>query len=96
MKPEEARLQVPSSQQPAFSPKGLLIEGIDDSKKLIPSERFTIFQQILSLPDVDYGIGIIDVTDHRPGQYPSGNFSGDACSDFAFHKQPDYHPCRWE
>lgn len=41
-------------------PEKTLIEGIDDSKKLIPSERFRIFQQILSLKNVDYGIGIID------------------------------------
>jgi ribonuclease HII len=41
-------------------PEGTLIEGIDDSKKLLPSERHKIFQQILSLSEVDYGIGIID------------------------------------
>jgi ribonuclease HII len=41
-------------------PENALIEGIDDSKKLLPSDRFKIFQQILSFADVDYGIGIID------------------------------------
>jgi ribonuclease HII len=41
-------------------PEDTLIEGIDDSKKLLPSERYKIFQQILSLSEVDYGIGIID------------------------------------
>ncbi len=41
-------------------PQDLLIEGIDDSKKLSPSERFKIFQQILATPEIDYGIGIID------------------------------------
>ena len=41
-------------------PKGTFIEGVDDSKKLLPSERFEVFQRILSLPNVDYGIGIID------------------------------------
>lgn len=41
-------------------PEGAQIAGIDDSKKLISSERFEIFQRILSLPDVDYGIGIVE------------------------------------
>ncbi len=41
-------------------PKGAHLEGLDDSKKLLPSERHRIFQQILALTDVDYGIGIID------------------------------------
>lgn len=41
-------------------PEGLLLEGIDDSKKLSPTERQRLFQQILSLKEIDYGIGIID------------------------------------
>jgi len=41
-------------------PEGVLIEGIDDSKKLLPSERFRIFQEIISLSGVDYGIGVVD------------------------------------
>jgi ribonuclease HII len=41
-------------------PEGTLIEGIDDSKKLLPSERFQIFQNILTLANIDYGIGIVD------------------------------------
>jgi ribonuclease HII len=41
-------------------PKGMLIEGIDDSKKLLPSERFQIFQKIISIPALDYGVGIVD------------------------------------
>ena len=41
-------------------PKGTYIEGVDDSKKLLPSERFEAFQRILAVPNIDYGIGIID------------------------------------
>lgn len=41
-------------------PKGTLLEGVNDSKKLLPSERFALFQKILALPQVDYGIGVID------------------------------------
>lgn len=41
-------------------PEAALIEGVNDSKKLLPSERGKIFQRILALAEVDYGIGIID------------------------------------
>lgn len=41
-------------------PEGVEIEGIDDSKKLSPSQRLQFFQQILALADIDYGIGIVD------------------------------------
>ncbi len=41
-------------------PEGALIEGIDDSKKLLPSDRSLIYQKILSDPHIEYGIGIID------------------------------------
>jgi ribonuclease HII len=41
-------------------PKEACIEGIDDSKKLLPSQRFKIFQKLLSFAEIDYGIGVID------------------------------------
>ena len=41
-------------------PEGTFIEGVDDSKKLLPSQRFQIFQKLLALSEIDYGIGIID------------------------------------
>lgn len=41
-------------------PDGALIEGIDDSKKLLPTHRSQVFQNILALSNLDYGIGIID------------------------------------
>ena len=42
-------------------PEGALIEGINDSKKLQASDRQEIYNQIISLKGVDFGIGIIDV-----------------------------------
>jgi ribonuclease HII len=39
-------------------PEGTFIEEIDDSKKLLPSIRFEIFQKLIAL--CDYGIGIVD------------------------------------
>ncbi len=41
-------------------PEDALIEGVDDSKKLTADERFTLFQKILDLPGVFYGLGIVD------------------------------------
>lgn len=42
-------------------PEGACLLGINDSKKLSVSERYRLFQEITSLPGVDYGIGIMDV-----------------------------------
>jgi ribonuclease HII len=41
-------------------PDGAFLEGLNDSKKLTPSQRFRMFQQIVALAGVDYGIGVID------------------------------------
>jgi ribonuclease HII len=41
-------------------PDELLIEGVNDSKKLLPSKRFAIFQKIQSLTEIHFGIGIVD------------------------------------
>lgn len=41
-------------------PEGAWIEGVDDSKKLTPSRRFQLFEEIRALPGIDYGIGIIE------------------------------------
>ncbi len=41
-------------------PQGLYLEGIDDSKRLLPSKRAALFEKIKSLAEIDYGIGIID------------------------------------
>ena len=42
-------------------PKDTRLFGIDDSKKLSAAERLRLFQEIISLPGVDYGLGIMDV-----------------------------------
>lgn len=41
-------------------PRGALIDGVDDSKKLTPSKRFEVFQNLLALPGIAYGIGVIE------------------------------------
>jgi ribonuclease HII len=42
-------------------PESARIEGIDDSKRLTMEQRCRLFQEIISLPGVDYGLGIMDV-----------------------------------
>ena len=41
-------------------PEGVSFSGIDDSKKLSPAKRASLFAQIVSHSEVDYGIGIVD------------------------------------
>lgn len=41
-------------------PENTLLKGINDSKQLLPEERDELFQKIISTPEIDYGIGIID------------------------------------
>lgn len=39
--------------------EGVSFLGINDSKKLSPSKRSALFQEIVSHPGVDYGIGVV-------------------------------------
>ncbi len=41
-------------------PKDLLIEDIDDSKKLDAAKREAVFQRIINHPNIIYSIGIVD------------------------------------
>lgn len=41
-------------------PRAFQIEGIDDSKKLSPSKRAELYQQLTHHPDVIFGIGIVE------------------------------------
>ena len=40
--------------------RGLVIEGIDDSKKLTPKEREELYQVLVSHPEIDFAIGIVE------------------------------------
>lgn len=41
-------------------PPGLEIPGVDDSKKLSPKERYTIFQKVVELSEVVWDVGIVE------------------------------------
>lgn len=44
-------------------PRGLLIEDVNDSKKLTPKVRARLFQRLTSHPNISFGIGIIEPQD---------------------------------
>lgn len=71
-------------------PENVLIEGIDDSKKLLPSERFKIFQQILALKEVDYGIGIIDALIIDQINILQATFQAMIAAISCLNRQPDF------
>ncbi len=71
-------------------PEGIVIEGLDDSKKLAPSKRFEIFQKILSLAEVDYGIGVIDALMIDQINILQATFQAMIAAILALKQRPDY------
>lgn len=41
-------------------PRGLILEGIDDSKKLSPKQREELYHLLVNHPEVDFGVAIRD------------------------------------
>ncbi len=41
-------------------PEGLLVEGVDDSKKLTPRQRMELYQRLTQDPNIVFGVGIVD------------------------------------
>lgn len=71
-------------------PDDLLIEGINDSKKLLPSQRFAIFQRILSIPDICFGIGVVDALRIDQINILQATFEAMLIAISALAKKPDY------
>jgi ribonuclease HII len=71
-------------------PQEALIEGINDSKKLTPEERFQIFEQLLTLPGIDYGIGVIDVLIIDQINILQATFQAMIAAIARLARQPDY------
>ncbi|MBP9842118.1 MAG: ribonuclease HII [Simkaniaceae bacterium] len=43
-------------------PKGRIIPGVDDSKRLTPSQRERLYSLLVSDPSIDFGIGIVEAS----------------------------------
>lgn len=41
-------------------PQGVVVEGINDSKKLSSAERDNLYAKLLAVKDIDYALGIVD------------------------------------
>ncbi len=41
-------------------PEGVMLDGVDDSKKLTPAKRAELFKRIAQNPSISYGVGVID------------------------------------
>ncbi|CCB88638.1 ribonuclease HII [Simkania negevensis] len=41
-------------------PRGLVLEGVDDSKKISPIKREEIYQILVSHPEIDFAIGVVE------------------------------------
>lgn len=41
-------------------PNGLLIEGVDDSKKLTPQQRMELYARLTQDPSISFGVGVVD------------------------------------
>jgi ribonuclease HII len=70
--------------------EGTFIEGVNDSKKLLPSKRFQIFQNILALSDIDYGIGIVDALIIDQINILQASFQAMLIAISRLNQQPDY------
>ncbi|MBI2810022.1 MAG: ribonuclease HII [Candidatus Melainabacteria bacterium] len=71
-------------------PAGTLLEGIDDSKKLTAEERAALFKQIIALPGIDYGIGIIDAQTIDKYNILQATFQAMAGAVSKLSRQPDF------
>lgn len=71
-------------------PDGLLIEGIDDSKKLLASKREEIYQKLIEHPEVCYGVGIIDAIIIDQINILKATFKAMAAAVAKLKKKPDY------
>ncbi len=55
-------------------PEGYILRGINDSKKLTEEQRFSLYQELISQPGLEYGIGVVEAAEidelniHRASQ----------------------------
>ncbi len=73
-----------------FLPEGSVIEGLDDSKKLSIAARLAVFERILSLPEVDYGLGVIEASIIDQVNILQATFQAMIAAVCALSQQPDF------
>lgn len=44
-------------------PNGYMLRGINDSKKLTEEHRFSLYQELIAQPGIEYGIGIVEAAE---------------------------------
>lgn len=71
-------------------PEGVLIEGINDSKQVLASERERLYLEIVSLKEVDFGIGIIDAKEIDQINILRATFEAMKAAIAALNAKPDY------
>lgn len=71
-------------------PDDVLIEGINDSKKLLPSQRFSLFEKLLEIPGICYGIGVVDALRIDQINILKATFEAMLAAVAALSKKPDY------
>jgi ribonuclease HII len=71
-------------------PEDVLVEGINDSKKLLPSQRFALFEKLLEIPGICYGIGVVDALRIDQINILKATFEAMLAAVAALSKKPDY------
>ncbi len=71
-------------------PDDALVEGINDSKQLLPVQRFALFQQLLEMPGICYAIGVVDALRIDQINILQATFEAMLIAINALSKKPDY------
>jgi ribonuclease HII len=71
-------------------PEGIVIAKVNDSKQLTSEERAVLFEQILALSVIDYGIGIIDAKTIDSINILRATFEAMKCAISRLRVKPDY------
>ncbi len=71
-------------------PEEILVEGINDSKQLQPSERFLLFQKLLDMSGICYAVGVVDALRIDQINILKATFEAMLIAITALSKKPDY------
>lgn len=71
-------------------PEEVLIKDVNDSKKLQAFERELVYEQIISMPNISYGIGIVDALKIDQINILRATFEAMLIAIFKLGTKPDY------